>query len=184
MGKCQIKSELLPPIYWLRAPYKGQNIMLTKQLQFLMLAPETLDSLLSLKIPDDEAHLISSNAEWIADAAFMSESITYGIFLGKEPVGLISLIDPRLLDKDDENAHFQGDCLYVWRLMIDQHHRRQGYGRSAIMFAQSYAQLIGQKGVSLTTMDKAPLNALPLYQSMGFEPTGRRLDDEVELVWG
>lgn len=157
--------------------------MQESSLQFLMLAPEVLGSLLSLKIPDDETHLISPNAEWIAEAAFMSESVTYGIFLGKQPIGLISLIDPRLLDQDDENDHFQGDCLYVWRLMIDKHHRRQGYGRAAIRFAQSYAHLIGQKGVSLTTMDKAPLNALPLYESMGFEPTGRRLDDEVELIW-
>jgi diamine N-acetyltransferase len=148
-----------------------------------MLSPEILDSLLSLKIPDNEAHLISPNAEWIAEAAFMSKSITYGLFRRKQPVGLISLIDPRLLDEEDDNDHFQGDFLYVWRLMIDQHHRRQGYGRAAIRFSQSYAQLIGQKGVSLTTMDRAPLNALPLYQSMGFEPTGRRLDDEIELVW-
>ncbi|SIS66086.1 GNAT family N-acetyltransferase [Neptunomonas antarctica] len=157
--------------------------MQTQHLQFLMLSPEILDSLLSLKIPDNEAHLISPNAEWIAEAAFMSKSITYGLFWRKQPVGLISLIDPRLLDQDDDNDHFQGDFLYVWRLMIDQHHRRQGYGRSAIRFAQSYAQLIGQKGVSLTTMDRASLNALPLYQSMGFEPTGRRLDDEIELIW-
>ncbi|MFD2205705.1 GNAT family N-acetyltransferase [Kiloniella antarctica] len=157
--------------------------MQSEQLQFLMLSPEIMGSLLSLKVPDDEAHLITSNAKWIAEAAFMSESVTYGLFSGKNPAGLISFIDPRLMDQNDENKHFQGDCLYVWRLMIDQHHRRKGYGQSAIRFAQSYAQLIGQKGVSLTTMDKAPLNALPLYQSMGFKATGRRLDDEIELVW-
>ena len=157
--------------------------MCLKQLQFLMLSPEIMGSLLALRVPDDEAHLISPNAEWIAEAAFMSESVTYGLFCEKQPVGLISLIDPRLMDQDDDNDHFQGDCLYVWRLMIDQHHRRKGYGQSAIRFAQSYTQLVGQKGVSLTTMDKTPLNALPLYLRMGFEPTGRRLDDEVELIW-
>lgn len=151
------------------------------RLNFRQLSRYTLSPLTKLTLRADETHLIASPPDWLADAVFSPVSITYGIFAGETAVGIISLIDPRVIEDDKE--HFQEDCLYVWRVMIDQNHRAQGFGTQAITFAKDYAQLIGLKGVSLTTMDRAAGNALPLYETLGFTPTGRRLDDEIELVW-
>jgi len=150
---------------------------------FLLLCGETVGALAALGVREDERELIAPNPEWIADAAFVDDAVSYGVFSAGEAVGLLSLIDPRLIaDEDDGRDRFQSDCLYLWRLMVDRRHRGRGYGRAAIEFAARYAALTGLAGVSLTTMDRIPGNALALYRALGFEPTGRRLDDEIELV--
>ena len=139
--------------------------------------------LMFLSVRDDEKHLISPNTEWLAQAPHFEESQTYGIFHRGTAVGLISIINPLLASADDQRTYYQSNCLYVWRLMIDHGHRHQGHGRAAIAFVLEQAQNRGMEGVSLTTMDKEPGNALPFYESLGFTATGRRLHDEVELIY-
>lgn len=150
---------------------------------FLRPTPSIWGALASLRVRDEERHLIAPNAPRLERAERTAEALTYGMHRDDRPFGLVFLIDPRLPAIGEEAGHVQADCLYVWRLMIDREHRGRGHGRAAIDFAKAYAQLIGLGGVSLTTKDRAPLNALPLYLGEGFEPTGRRLDDEIELAW-
>lgn len=154
----------------------------TPKLDFLMLTEGQLDGLMSLRVAKDEEHLIAPVAEWLAEAAFTPDAISYGIYASRKPVGLLSLIDPRLIDEDDDMSHFQADCLFVWRVMTDYRCRRQGYGKAAMQFIIDYARCIGLDGVSLTTMDQEKGNALPFYERLGFQPTGRRIDNEIELV--
>lgn len=149
---------------------------------FLLLCPNTLDALLALSVRDAETHLLTPVPDWIPEALFTPVSVTFGVYADETAVGLLSLVDPRLID-DGDTEHFQSDCLYVWRVMIDQSHRAQGYGTAALSFAKDYAQLIGLDGLSLTTKDRAEHNAMPLYRALGFTPSGRRLDGEIELVW-
>ena len=152
-------------------------------LEFLRLCRATVDDLQALKVHDSERHLIAPSPEWIAQVAFLDEAVSFGLFVGRRAVGLITLVDPRLVEDKKERAHFQQDCLYVWRVMVERTQRERGYGTEAIEFARNYAGLVGLKGVSLTTMDKEVGNALPFYEKLGFHPTGRRLDGEIELVW-
>ncbi|EPE2685108.1 GNAT family N-acetyltransferase [Vibrio alginolyticus] len=151
------------------------------KISFLKVNSNIVDQVIDLKVGESQSHLIASNAEWIAQASFNEDSVSYGIYINDKAAGLISLIDPRVLE--EFNEHFQKDHLYVWRLMID--HRFQGYGlgKKAVNFSKQYASLIGLQGLSLTTMDKEEGNALSLYQRLGFIPTGRRLDDEIELIF-
>ncbi|AGQ94019.1 GNAT family N-acetyltransferase [Vibrio parahaemolyticus] len=148
---------------------------------FLKINGNTIDDIIDLSVEESQKHLIANNAEWLAEASFNDDSVSYGIYLDDKPAGLISLIDPRLLDKFDE--HFQKDHLYVWRVMIDHRFQGKGLGNQAINFSKRYASIIGLQGVSLTTMDKEEGNALHIYQKLGFIPTGRRLDDEIELIF-
>ena len=67
--------------------------------------------------------------------------------------------------------------------MVDYNFQGLGLGKQAINFSKQYASLVGLQGVSLTTMDKEDGNALSIYQKLGFAPTGRRLDDEIELIF-
>lgn len=151
------------------------------KLNFLKVTRRTVFDLSELKVKPEERHLIAPNAEWLADVAHASYAISFGIFEGEIAVGLISLIDPRLMDAEDQED-FQSDCLYVWRVMISGDQRGAGYGSAALAFAQDYARLIGLAGVSLTTKDREPANALSFYLGLGFTPTGRRIDDEIELI--
>ncbi|WP_420345527.1 GNAT family N-acetyltransferase [Pelagibius sp.] len=108
--------------------------------------------------------------------------MSFGLFAGGRAVELISLVDPRLVEDTEDREHFQSDCLFVWRVMVDRTQQGRGYGTQAIHFACNYARLVGLQGVSLTTMDQEAGNALPFYERLGFHPTGRRLDGEIELV--
>ncbi|USD34477.1 MULTISPECIES: GNAT family N-acetyltransferase [Vibrio] len=148
---------------------------------FLKVNGNIIDDIIDLTVEESQKHLIASNAEWLAQASFNDSSISYAIYLDQKPAGLISLIDPRLLDKFDD--HFQKEHLYVWRVMIDHRFQGKGLGNQAINFSKRYASMIGLQGVSLTTMDKEEGNALSVYQKLGFTPTGRRLDDEIELIF-
>ncbi len=157
--------------------------MQESSLAFLRLCRANIDDVQGLKIHDKERRLIAPVPEWIAQAAFVDESLSFGLFAGEQAVGLLTLIDPRLFESDKDREPFQIDCLYVWRVMVDRDHRGLGFGTQAIQFARGYAGLVGLKGVSLTTRDDEPGNALPLYKNLGFTPTGRRLEGEIELVW-
>ena len=150
---------------------------------FSQISRENVVELMRLSVRDDEKHLISPNPEWLAQAPHVAESQTYGIYHGGTAVGLISIIDPLLASAEDQRTHYQPNCLYVWRLMIDHAHRRQGHGRAAIEFALEQARNRGMNGVSLTTKDKETGNALPFYESLDFTATGRRLHDEIELIY-
>ena len=154
----------------------------TPDIEFIRLARSNARQLSGLKVRDSEEHLIASNAQWIAMAAFIDEATTYGMFRAGAPCGLISLIDPRLVQDEEGLENTQDGCLYVWRLMVDQHHRGHDVGTAAIRFAERQATALGFRGVSLTTMDHAELNALPFYTMLGFAPTGRRLGGEIELI--
>ncbi|ELA8470523.1 GNAT family N-acetyltransferase [Vibrio alginolyticus] len=148
---------------------------------FLKVNGNIINDIIDLSVGESQKHLIANNAEWLAEASFNDDSVSYGIYLDHKPAGLISLIDPRLLDKFDD--HFQKEHLYVWRVMIDQRFQGKGLGNQAINFSKRYASIIGLQGVSLTTMDREEGNALSVYQKLGFTPTGRRLDDEIELIY-
>ncbi|EOX4792143.1 GNAT family N-acetyltransferase [Vibrio alginolyticus] len=148
---------------------------------FLKVNGNIINDMIDLSVEESQKHLIANNAEWLAEARFNDDSVSYGIYLDHKPAGLISLIDPRLLDKLDD--HFQTEHLYVWRVMIDQRFQGKGLGNQAINFSKRYASIIGLQGVSLTTMDREEGNALSVYQKLGFTPTGRRLDDEIELIY-
>lgn len=151
------------------------------QIAFLNLNENIAQSLVHLTVKKTQTHLITSNPSWLIEAIYDDCSTSYAIYLADIPVGLISLIDPRVVEEQDDD--FQHDCLFVWRMMVDQHYQGRGIGKQAVEFAISYANLIGLKGVSLTTMDKVQGNALPFYQQLGFVPTGRRIDDEIELIY-
>ncbi|MFA9386086.1 MAG: GNAT family N-acetyltransferase [Vibrio cyclitrophicus] len=152
------------------------------KISFLKINNTIIDDIIALSVEESQKQLIANNAEWLAEAIFNDDSINYGIYLNNKPAGLISLIDPRILDTHDE--HFQKEHLYVWRVMIDHRFQGKGLGSQAINFSKKYASITGLKGVSLTTMDKEKGNALSIYQKLGFIPTGRRLDDEIELIFG
>ncbi|GAL24723.1 hypothetical protein JCM19239_7323 [Vibrio variabilis] len=76
----------------------------------------------------------------LAEASHNSDSISYGIYLENQPAGLISIIDPRIIEKEDD--HFQKNHLYIWRVMIDHRFQGKGLGEQAIQFGKQYAALV------------------------------------------
>lgn len=139
-----------------------------------------IDAVLALSVRDDEAHLIADNAEWLAQAAHVHASTTYGVWCAGKAVGLVSIIDPRISEDAPPSESVAGS-LYVWRLMVDAQHRGRGIGSTVLASLARLAIALGLPRLRLTTMDRERGNALAFYRQLGFEPTGRRIDDEIEL---
>ncbi len=142
-------------------------------------------ALSKLRVSKSQWDLIEPNPYWLAEVLTDSEYLSFGIYTDKTPAGLITVIDPRTIEEEggNDDDQLQPDCLYLYRLMIDERHQGKKLGLSAIKFSQQLASILGLQGVSLTTMDQAPGNALNLYLASGFMPTGRRINNETELVW-
>lgn len=136
-----------------------------------------------LRVKDDQEHLIATNEYWLDQSARVDVSETFGLVKDGENVGLFSLIDPRHVpDEDEDRDHLQTDCGYLWRIMLDGKAQGQGLGPQALTLIEDYVRGAGLRGLSMTTMDTKAGNALPFYLSQGYTPTGRRLEDEIELI--
>jgi RimJ/RimL family protein N-acetyltransferase len=68
---------------------------------------------------------------------------------------------------------------YLWRLLIDRLHQRRGIGAAVIRLVGDQCQEWGHSSV-LTSWVPGKGSPAPMYRSLGFEPTGRLVDGEVE----
>ena len=77
----------------------------------------------------------------------------------------------------DEEAYF------IWHLMIDARHQGRGYGRAAMEEALAYIRSKPFGDSSIVRLTVSPENSVAcrLYQALGFSPTGRADEDEIEL---
>ncbi|WP_037309002.1 GNAT family N-acetyltransferase [Ruegeria halocynthiae] len=146
---------------------------------FRPLTRDTLSALAKLTVRDEQATFVASNLMTMAQSVFEPGSGIFGIWKDDAPVGLLAIVDMSHPDAelDDED---DPDGIYIWRLMIDQTHQGQGYGRAALEFAKSLARTRGLSKLVISVVD-APGSALPLYEAFGFRRTGRLVDGEVEL---
>ena len=142
---------------------------------------DNVDELIDLKVAHEQMEAIAPNGEWIAEACYMPECTTFGIAWEDRPIGLLTLVDPRLAPPEDAE-NFQPGYGFLWRIMIDHRFQGRGHGTDALTMTMERVEADGFNGLSLATADLEGGNALPFYRKLGFEPTGRRLDGEIELV--
>ena len=137
---------------------------------------------MALQVHAHELEAIPPNPDWIAEALVHEESSTFGVFAETSAVGLVTLLDPRLVVSEEYLPHLRPDLLYLWRLMIDREHRDRGYGSATVKRAVQYAAEIGLSGVNLVTMETASHSATKFDEALKFRRTGRVFDDEAEFV--
>ena len=116
----------------------------------------------------------------VAEACYTPGCKTFGIAWEDRPIGLLTLVDSRQASPEDADD-FQPGCALLWRMMIDHRFQGRGFGSEALLLVMNQARADGLRGLSLGVADGKPGNALAFYRKHGFEPTGRRDDDEIEL---
>jgi len=158
---------------------------MTPKLAFLPLTFDTIAKLSNIAPAPEKASIVQPIARIMAQSLVGSETIGFGVFEGRDPVGVIALEDSRVMDGIDEPLI--QNCLFIWQVFVDANHERRGIGSAMIEFAKSYAVNAGLTGVALATDDQSAHTPLPFYAKHGFIPTGRRIqdgpDDLLELVW-
>jgi diamine N-acetyltransferase len=145
----------------------------------LELRPVTVknwNSLIKLKVREDQKNFVASNLYSIAEAQFGFEEeghwnlFPYGLYMDDEPVGFA------MTGLNYSHSHFQG---LILRLMVDEKFQGQGYGRAAM--ESILATFRANDCVNVVCITYEPDNdpARKLYASLGFKETGELMENEV-----
>jgi len=130
-----------------------------------------VDALIKLAVAPEQQGLVAPVATSLAQASVRAPGRPLGIYAGDEPVGLLLLWDARR-DPDEPL-----DQLYVWRLLIDAKHQKQGHGARTMRWVIDEARRLGVASVGLSHQ-MLPGHAGPFYEKLGFRYTGRVEHDE------
>ncbi len=147
---------------------------------FAPITGKTLGAFLKMRPKEGQDGFVASNAVTLAQSIFEGGSEVHGIFDGDAPVGMMALVDMSHPDADLDEGD-DPDGVYLWRLLIDGKHQRNGHGRSALEFTVNRARELGRAHVALSAVPDEG-TPIPFYKKFGFSETGRIVDDEVELV--
>lgn len=120
-----------------------------------------------LKVADEQAGFVASNAGSIAQAYVEPSFRPLAVYAGEEPVGFT------MYGREESTGRW-----WLVRLMIDHLYQGQGYGRSAMNALLPL--MIEQAGMDeiYTSYMPGNDNAAALYRSLGFVDTGVMDDDE------
>lgn len=131
----------------------------------------------TLRVSPAQERFVSSVADSLLEAAEEPDAraIFWAVYAGKAPVGFVMIRDE--VGSPDYIAH------YLWKLLIDQRHQRQGLGTATLdLIVVEYFR--GRPGVVEIWTSAGPGDGspIPFYERYGFERTGRIVfDDEVLL---
>jgi diamine N-acetyltransferase len=140
--------------------------------------------LIGLTVRPDQLDLVSSNAKTLAEAAYETGSVVWGLWDDTALVGLMAMINSAEHPFQDYPFNDPRDgtpAAYLWRLMIGADFQGKGYGGAALTMAFDQARAWGYIRMMAHVSD-APHSNLPFYQRYGFELTGLIEDDELVIA--
>ena len=120
---------------------------------------------------------MASNAKSIAQAHFHPEAWFRAIYEAERPAGFLMLHDEHLRDEPRERGYY-----FLWRLMVDEDLQGRGIGRDAVALLLEHVRTRPFAEQLLTSCHPGPGSPEGFYRRLGFVPTGRVEDDEVELA--
>jgi len=136
---------------------------------------ENRPALEALRVTDEQLAFINT----VADAVLEAEeepggrAIQFGLYDGDTPVGFVMISDD--VEGPGYIAH------YLWKLLIDRHRQRQGYGSAALDLVAAYFRDRGATEM-WTSAGQGDGGPIPFYERYGFVRTGDIVfDDEVLL---
>ena len=140
---------------------------------------ENWQSLIKLKVRDDQKNFVASNLYSIAQSHFGDEFeghwdlFAYGIYEDDTPVGFLMY---------GLNFAHPSQQAYIQRLMVDEKFQGKGYGRFGMQ--KMHEIFRAEERVKEVSISYEPENdvARKLYASLDFVETGRIIEDEVEAV--
>jgi len=137
---------------------------------------ENWNSLIKLKVREDQKDFVASNLYSIAEAQFGFDEeghwslFPFGLYVENEPVGFA------MTGLNYAHSHFQG---LILRLMVDEKYQGNGYGRAAMESMLATFRADECVSVVCITYESENNPARKLYASLGFEETGEFMENEV-----
>ncbi len=132
------------------------------------ITPANYMACLSLQVDADQTGFVATNAKSLAEAQADPTLLPLAIYdraaLGylppNLPVPMVGFIMYEL----------KGGVGFILRLMIDQHHQRQGYGKAAVLEVIRRLKLIPEVQMIATSHRRGNEAAANLFESLGFVP--------------
>ncbi|MDF2485858.1 MAG: spermidine acetyltransferase [Herbinix sp.] len=129
---------------------------------------KNFEEVIELKVSKDQESFVASNVFSIAQAKVLPECIPLAIYADEELVGFTMYA----LDREDKEY-----CIY--RIMIDSKYQSKGYGRSAMEALINLIKADTEHHILLISFEPENERAKVLYESLGFVPEGRMIENEV-----
>jgi diamine N-acetyltransferase len=136
---------------------------------------ENRDAVCALRVAPGQERFVSPVVESLEEAAATPQAAPWyrAVYSDEEPVGFV------MLSWDATPAPGILGPYFLWRLLIDEHHQRRGFGREALVQIVDLIRADGAREL-LTSYHPGHGEPWPFYQRFGFEPTGEI--DEGEIV--
>jgi diamine N-acetyltransferase len=151
--------------------------MTTPPVSLRAITDENRDAVRAMRVGPGQDRFVSSVSKSLEDAATTPEGNPWyrAIYAGDVPVGFVMLS----WEVPPGRPGIIGPW-FLWRLLIDEHHQRRGFGRETLT---QVVHLIRANGATelLTSYRPGDGGPWPFYQRMGFAPTGEIDDGEVVL---
>jgi diamine N-acetyltransferase len=129
----------------------------------------------ALRVSPSQERFVSSVADSLREAAQHPEAhaLYWAVYAEDTAVGFVMIADE--VASPDYIPHF------LWKLLIDEQHQRQGFGSATLDLIVEYFR--GRPGVEVLTTSAGQGDGSPIafYERYGFERTGEVSDDEVVL---
>jgi diamine N-acetyltransferase len=130
----------------------------------------------ALAVAPEQTRFVSSVRDSLREAAEEPGAcaLAWAIYDDATPVGFVMIADE--VASPDYLPH------YLWKLLIDERHQRQGFGTATLDLIVEYFR--GRPGVEVLTTSAGEGDGSPIafYERYGFERTGEVHSDEVLLA--
>ncbi len=141
------------------------------------LSDENRPEVLALRLAPGQDRFVSSVAESLEEAEAIPQGNPWyrAVYAGDEPVGFVMLS----WDVTPVPGEIFGPW-FLWKLIIDERHQRQGYGRAVV---ERIVEIVRDAGATelLTSYTTGEGEPRPFYDRLGFRPTGE-VDAHGEVI--
>lgn len=137
---------------------------------------------LSLELEPGQDRFVASVAESFEDAITYAraEPRFWTVNAGDQVVGFVMISDNIPSNRLAADPLLVGPY-FLWRLLIDRRHQRQGYGSAAIDAVVEYLRDRPGADVLFVSAGQGEGSPQPFYERYGFVPTGTLVENEVIL---
>jgi len=129
----------------------------------------------ALRVSPAQEQFVSNVVESLQEAARYpgAHAMYWAVYAEETPVGFVMIADE--VDSPDYTPQF------LWKLLIDERHQGQGYGKATLDLIVEYFR--GRPGVEAMTTSAVPGEGSPVtfYERYGFVRTGEIDDGEIVL---
>jgi diamine N-acetyltransferase len=126
------------------------------------------EAVIQFELPADQKNFVASNLYSLAESRIYPSMVPLAIYHADEPVGFC------MYGRDDDDGN-----IWIYRLMIDGRHQRNGYGRAAMDLLLTRLRDLPDCRFVLISWEPENNAAGKLYESLGFRLTGQIIEGEV-----